>query len=100
MKAQFEELRQRLIDDGFDPIRNDEFKLMFSIVVGFDADDKATYGQIRIERRSDGNIFAAAQINGVYRRTDDHANPADALSALMAKPFGRTTIGTVFGLSV
>lgn len=99
--SQFDAIQARLEAAGLAVRRSDRFDVRAELMLLPPLPRcAAALAVINIERKRDKTgIEAWSSIYGVYSSADPCNTPDEALASLLAKPFGRTTIGAVFGIT-
>ena len=99
LTAQFDEIQARLEAAGMTVQREGKHSVKATIVFhkscnGY-SDWTGAIGAEKYRDRPTSNVRVT--INGVSKWESDES-PSEAFSTLMGRPFGRTTIGAVFGV--
>lgn len=98
--SQFDAIQAQLEAAGLTVRRSDRFDVRVELMLQTALRGAVALAVINIKRKRDKTgIEAWSSIYGVYSSADPCNTPDEALASLLAKPFGRTTIGAVFGIT-
>ena len=100
LTSQFDAIQARLEAAGLEVTRRGPHEVIASVMFDRSHNGYSDWtGSISIEKRRDRPaVDARVGVNHISKWVSD-PSPTAAFAALLAKPFGRTTIGAVFGIT-
>ena len=101
LTSQFDEIQARLEDAGLTVRRDERFDIRAELLLQPAGESRSRHiATLNIRRSFDRFCIAGwVSIYGAGDSANDSESPTAVLNTLLAKPFGRTTIGAVFGIA-